>query len=59
MENLGKVYKYNYFAEIMSDIYGSMTNKHRIPEKKESSSCARGAIPLSLQLQSWFFWVFF
>lgn len=43
MEQPGKVYKRNYLAEIMSDSYRSMTNKHRIPEKEESSFCGKGS----------------
>lgn len=54
MEQLGKVYKYNYLAEVMSHRYGSVTNKHRTPENEEFSFLWEGKqLPwLSLQLES-------
>lgn len=42
MEHLGKADKHYYLAETMSDSYGSMSNKHTIPEKEESSFCGKG-----------------
>lgn len=54
MEQLGKVYRYNYLAEIMSDSCGSMTNKtENSRERGILFLCEKEQLPLlRLQLQS-------